>query len=84
MTSVCPEIDWYPLDSVSGLIGYSKPTMRRWAQKLRAEKVEEFDHEPNEPVITNQSFRVYQRLAELRNQKVPVNKAIEFIRIQGI
>lgn len=84
MTAVRVEVDWYPLDIAASILGYSKPTIRRWAKNLRAANIEEFDHEPYEESISAQSMRVYQRMAELRNQKVSVSKSIEDIRIKGI
>jgi len=78
------EIDWYPLNLAAALIGCSKPTIRRWAAQLREADIPELDHEPGEETISAQSMLVYKRMAELRNQKVSVKKAIEHIRIRGI
>lgn len=83
MSAVSAEIDWYPLDLAAKLLGYSKPTIRRWAAQLRDAGIPELDHEAGEEVISAQSMQVYQRMAELRNQKVSVSKAVKHIQIYG-
>lgn len=84
MTTVRAEIDYYPLNLAITRLGISEATLRRWAAKLRKKKVEELDHQPYEQVISDKSMQVYQRMVELRQQKISVDKAVQKIRIEGI
>lgn len=84
MNAVQPVIDYYPLNLAADSLGVSEATLRRWSAKLRKKKVEELDHQPYEQVISSQSMQVYQRLADLRKQKISVDKAVQKIRIEGI